>query len=97
MSRKKLVRLTWIDETGTAYHEADHTPTVAKELLKRAGMFVIDFPGTSYGHPLTAFSRAAVERSSRGVIAKGERTIATERQKHVLVTLPEDNSEQEAK
>lgn len=90
MAGKKLVRLTWIDETGEAYYECDLSPTMAKEQLKRAGMFVIDFPGTSYAHPLTAFSRAAVERSSRGLIAKGERAIPTEKQKRVLITLPED-------
>lgn len=94
MAKKKLLRLTWLDEAGEAYHTADLAPDVARELLKRAGMFRIDFPGVSRDHPLRHVTRAAVERSPRGLIAKPMPTSNRDGLKRVLITLPEDNPEQ---
>lgn len=87
---KKTVHLSWVDETGECYHEQDLAPAIAKEQLRRGGMFFIDIPGVSYNHTLASFSRAEVARSNRGLIAKGTPHLDASKQKRVLITLTED-------
>lgn len=89
MASKKLVRLTWIDETGEAYHTADLSPSMAREQLKRAGADVVRVCGMETR--LRNLTRRAIEESSRGATAECERGCT------VLITLPEDNPEQEVK
>lgn len=88
---KTTLRLCFVDETGTPYHQTDLQPHQAKELLKRDKMFYIDFPGRSYGNPLHELAASAVRRSSRGVVAKGISSQPYDSQRHVIITLTSDH------
>jgi hypothetical protein len=70
---KKLLRLSWYDDTGEIYHTQDLPTKAAQELLKRSTVFRVSVT-TKYGtteHSFSIVSHAQVSRCTRAT--KGER------------------------
>ena len=68
MAKKRLLKLTWVDRDGEPYHTDAVSPTVARDLLARAG--VVWFRMDRLDFPVINLSWAAVSRSTRAVCAK---------------------------
>jgi hypothetical protein len=80
-TKAKLLRLSWMDSTGDAYHEEFLSPSAAREQLKRSGAKTVRISGVS--SPLARLSHKAISESSRGAVVAVERG-------EVLVTLATD-------
>jgi hypothetical protein len=67
----KTLKLCWVDPTGSPFHEAILSPSLARELLKRSGVDVVRFAVGAVA--LRNLTYKAVAESSRGATAEDDR------------------------
>ena len=70
MSRKRLLKLTWVDDTGTVYHTADLSPRAARDLILRDGD---SWPRLYIDHrqlPFSCLTWEEVRRARRAPVVK---------------------------
>lgn len=66
--RRRLLKLTFIDDQGQPYHTCELPPRTARDLLVKNGIFRVWYDHREY--PLHCLSYAEVARQHRAVVAK---------------------------
>ena len=70
MSRKRLLRLTWIGSDGEPYHTDTLSPRTARDVLARGKFFEVHGIDPIRSSPLYYLSWAEAKRARRALVAR---------------------------